>query len=139
MTSHPILVNFDGSVGPTNPGEFACYAFTVIEDDGTYIENGICENDHKTNNVAEYTAVIKAMQYCIDNHGDKKIMIRGDSNLIIKQIKNEFKCKQPHLQKLLKEAQDLAAQLNVEFEWVPREQNKLADKYSKYQNIKGIE
>jgi ribonuclease HI len=135
ITLPDILVNFDGSVGPSNPGEFACFAFTVSDSKNTYVENGICDSEYKTNNVAEYTAVIKALEYCIEHHKDKKIIVRGDSNLIIKQIKGLFKCKKPHLQELLDKAIALSKELDVEFKWIPREENKLADKYSKYQNI----
>lgn len=134
----PVVVNFDGSAGPTNPGKYACYAFVVKDPnmENEFAENGPTPNCFpKTNNVAEYYAIVSALRYCLANYKEREIIVIGDSALCIKQINGEFRCKKPHLQELLNMVKDLKAKLNVSFKWVPRDLNKVADGLSKYQNV----
>lgn len=89
-----------------------------------------------TNNVAEYTAVIKALEYLID----KKITTNQltfvlDSELVVKQIKGLYKVKLPHLQelnqkikKLISEIQSINQSIKISFDHVLREKNKDADR-----------
>ena len=54
-----------------------------------------------TNNVAEYTAVIKALEYLVDQKiQSPQIDFILDSELVVKQIRGLYKIKQPHLQDL---------------------------------------
>ncbi len=84
-----------------------------------------------TNNVAEYTALIKALQYLRENKiSAHKISFFLDSQLIVKQIKGEYKIKQPHLITLNIKAHILIDQLKpsqLYFSYIPRNQNKIAD------------
>ena len=84
-----------------------------------------------TNNVAEYTAPIKALEYLVKNNIQaKQINFYLDSELVVKQIKGEYKVKQPHLQTLALQVHQLFRQLKfsqINFHYIPREQNKLAD------------
>ena len=104
---------------------------------GVYIElpDGGIEELHgalgiATNNVAEYNGLLAALTWAIQ-HGHRKVCIRADSELLVKQMRGEYKVKNPGLQPLVARARLLAAQLDdVTFTHVRREQNKDADRLS---------
>ena len=87
----------------------------------------------KTNNEAEYLALLEALQIASDKWaaGDGRIpdekgpiLIRSDSQLIVNQMKGSYKVKEPHLKPLWERACGLIATLGlVKLEWVPREKN----------------
>jgi hypothetical protein len=81
-----------------------------------------------TNNVAEYRALITALQEA-KKLGAKKLVIRGDSELIVKQMRGEYRVKNPDLKDLYDEAQFLFHQFDeARLEHNLRDKNKLADK-----------
>ena len=81
-----------------------------------------------TNNVAEYRALIIAMEEA-KKLGAKKILIRGDSELIIKQMRGEYRVKHPDMKVLYERAQDLIRQFDdARIEHNLRHKNELADK-----------
>jgi probable phosphoglycerate mutase len=83
-----------------------------------------------TNNVAEYNGLLAALQWAID-HGHRTVRIKADSELLVKQMRGEYKVKHPGLQPLVARARLLVAQLDdVTFQHVRREQNKDADRLS---------
>lgn len=83
-----------------------------------------------TNNVAEYMAVLTALQEA-KKMNEKNIVLRADSQLLIKQLRGEYKVKAKHLRQLYGAVIVLARELDVKFEWVEREKNKLADGLSR--------
>jgi ribonuclease HI len=81
-----------------------------------------------TNNVAEYRALITAMQEAL-KLGAKKVIIRGDSELIIKQMRGEYRVKHPDMKMLYDEAQALLGEFREHrIEHNLRHKNELADK-----------
>ena len=83
-----------------------------------------------TNNVAEYNGLLAALQWAVD-HGHARVHIRADSELLVKQMRGEYKVKNPGLQPLYVRARLLVASLDeVVFEHVRRELNKEADRLS---------
>ncbi|HEY7086433.1 MAG TPA: ribonuclease HI family protein [Tepidisphaeraceae bacterium] len=81
-----------------------------------------------TNNVAEYRALICALEKAREL-GAKRIQIRGDSELIVKQMRGEYRVKNPDLRQLYDEAQSLASDFaEVKYDHNLRDKNKLADK-----------
>ena len=81
-----------------------------------------------TNNVAEYRALITAMQEA-KKLGARKILIRGDSELIVRQMTGVYKVKHPDMKVLYEEAQDLLHEFDAaKFEHNLRDKNELADK-----------
>ena len=83
-----------------------------------------------TNNVAEYNGLLAALGWAID-HGHTELHIRADSELLVKQMRGEYKVKHPGLQPLYVRARLLVMELsNVTFEHVRRERNKDADRLS---------
>jgi len=81
-----------------------------------------------TNNVAEYRALITAMEKAREL-GARNIVIRGDSELIIKQMRGEYRVKHPDMKELYDEAQSLVSDFDsVKIEHNLRHKNELADK-----------
>lgn len=130
-----IEVNFDGLCQPFNPGGIACYAFIIIKEDEQLSQYGLAAEPfsvNSTNNVAEYTGVLKALEWLIKNNDiNENILVRGDSKLVIFQIKGRYKVKAERIMHLYDQSMNLISKFkNIGFEWVPREQNKEADALS---------
>lgn len=83
-----------------------------------------------TNNIAEYTAVLRALKFAKEMN-EREVEIRSDSELLIRQMKGEYKTKMPHLKELKKKIDELGKEINVNFKWVPRDENEIADFLSK--------
>lgn len=150
MQTKRIEVYFDGLCRPYNPGGIACYGF-VIKKYITYTTNNLSNegqtihseyglaaepytNDAGSNNVAEYTGIIKALEWMLLNKiGEDKemIIVRGDSQLVVNQIKGKWKVRAPRIVPLHQKVMSLISKFKViDIEWVSREQNKEADRLS---------
>jgi ribonuclease HI len=80
-----------------------------------------------TNNVAEYEALLLGLELCKDR-GVKCLCIRGDSDLVIQQLKNKFACKSERLKGYRNAILDVIDDLDaINLIAIPREQNSLAD------------
>ena len=113
----------------SNPGP-AGYGVHVVQPDGTVIAELYGGLGIATNNVAEYNGLLAALQWAVDN-GHTEIQIKADSELLVKQMRGEYKVKHPGLQPLYVRARLLVMQLDrVVFEHVRREFNKEADRLS---------
>jgi ribonuclease HI len=123
---------FDGLCDP-NPGGVATYGF-VVKRNGKKVHEGrglACppKTAQATNNVAEYTGAIKALEYLADKKETGPVILRGDSDLVIKQVRGEYKVKSPLLAPLYRRIGELAARFpSLTFEWIPRERNSEADR-----------
>jgi ribonuclease HI len=81
----------------------------------------------RTNNYAEYSALLQALQYTLQ-HGYRKIRVYSDSELLVRQILGQYRVKNPVLQELYREAKALIQRLDAfKIQHIPREQNQLAD------------
>lgn len=130
-----IEVYFDGLCQPVNPGGIACYAF-VIRRDGRSIHSdyGIAAEPFSkdaTNNVAEYMALAKALEWLIANglNNSGRVEVKSDSQLVVKQLRGEYKIKSQRIIPLYRQVLLLQSRFpdGVEIRWVPREENKEAD------------
>src|SRR6476660_1187777 len=97
-----LTLEFDGG-SRGNPGP-AGVGVVVRAADGTALVTLGRFIGRATNNVAEYKALITALQEA-QKLGAKKIVIRGDSELIIKQMRGEYRVKNPDLKDLYDQAQ----------------------------------
>jgi len=121
-----ITLEFDGG-SRGNPGP-AGVGVVVRAADGTTLVTLGRYVGRATNNVAEYKALITALEEA-RKLGARKIRIRGDSELIVKQMKGEYRVKNPDLQELYREARHLICQFDhATIEHTFREKNTLADK-----------
>ena len=81
-----------------------------------------------TNNVAEYTAVIRGLERAIEL-GATDVLLRSDSQLLINQLTGRYRVKTPHLQPLHRRVRELGARFEaIEYEHVRRERNTEADR-----------
>jgi ribonuclease HI len=119
------VANIDGG-SRGNPGP-AGYGVHIEREDGTIVD--LKESlALATNNVAEYNALLAALRWAIE-HSVSALHIRSDSELLVKQMKGEYRVKNPGLQPLYEEAKSLVRQIGrVKFEHVRREFNKDADR-----------
>jgi acyl dehydratase/ribonuclease HI len=117
--------NIDGAARG-NPGP-AAYGVVVRQPDGTTHESLGKYIGRATNNVAEYYALIAALDYAAAS-GIKRLRVYSDSQLIVNQIKGIYKVKHPDLRPLHERAKKQAATLETfAIQYVPREQNRDAD------------
>jgi len=129
-----IEVYFDGLCQPINPGGIACYAFLVKKEGMTiHSEYGISGepfSEDSTNNVAEYTALTKALQWLLANKFESmKIEIRTDSQLIANQLAGHYRVKARRILSLYTEILNLKSKFqDLEIRWIPRENNREADR-----------
>lgn len=126
-------LNFDGSCEPTNPGGRMTAAWILVTDQG---ERSGCEttarNPSNTNNVAEWQALEAGIKAAIEQTAMSKcdrLLIRGDSQLVIKQLTGEWGSKKEHLTRLRDAVRKLLWDSGIPWdaEWVPREKNEKAD------------
>ena len=125
MTSIKIFTD-GGSRG--NPGPSACAYVALVDktktkEEGKYL--GVT-----TNNVAEYSAVIIALDWLIKNDLDyDKIIFYIDSQLLVRQINGQYKVKDQKLKNLHNLILNRLNKINCEIEFVhvKREENKWAD------------
>ncbi|HEY1198986.1 MAG TPA: ribonuclease HI [Thermoplasmata archaeon] len=133
--STPVRVHFDGSCQPPGGGGVAGWGF-VIEGPGLRFEEcGLATrpySPHSTNNVAEYVGAIRALEQLRSIGYSDEVVVEGDSQLVVRQMNGEYEVRAEHL----KAYHDRLGQLvrsfrKVEFRWVPREENTVADALSK--------
>lgn len=112
-----------------NPGP-AGYGVSIQSADGTILDELHGALGIATNNVAEYNGLLAALQWAID-HDARRVHIRADSELLVKQMRGEYRVKNSGLQPLYVRARLLVAELDdVRFEHVRRELNTEADRLS---------
>ena len=110
-----------------NPGP-AGYGVRIEDEMGELITefNGFLGS--ATNNVAEYNGLLAALRYARE-HGHRKVRIKSDSELLVKQMRGQYRVKNAGLQPLYEEAVRLTRKIGrVTFEHVRREFNKDADR-----------
>jgi ribonuclease HI len=123
-----ITAYFDGGAR-SNPGP-AGYGVYIVDDLGNVLAELHGSLGIATNNIAEYRGLIAALQWAVDNNVTE-ITVKGDSLLIVEQMRGNYKVKNEGLKPLHMQARMLVMQIgNVKFAHVPRDQNKDADRLS---------
>jgi ribonuclease HI len=123
-----ITAYFDGGARG-NPGPAGWGAY-IVDDMGTVLSEQHGSLGTATNNVAEYHGLIAALQWAVE-HDVQQLIVKGDSQLIIEQMRGNYKVKHEGLKPLYLQARMLVMQIgDVRFEHVRREQNKEADRLS---------
>ncbi len=138
-----ITVYFDGLCYPKNPCGVAAFGYLVLRN-GQVVHKGfraVGEGRGMTNNVAEYEGLMAAAQWIADEGIEEKIVIKGDSQLVIKQMNGEWKVNSATSKKYVPKIKKLLEGKDVSFVWVPREENAEADglsrlAYERYQSQK---
>ena len=129
---------FDGSCEP-NPDGVATWGYVYVTSEGAKMKDCdvIGEGEGMTNNVAEWTALLKGLEAFSSAfvRGDRFI-IRGDSNLVINQAKGEWAVRAQNLLPMAKTVQRIVSDLqgsgvDVAFQWIARENNTEADELAR--------
>lgn len=118
---------FDGA-SRGNPGEAGAGAL-LIDNDGVVVWEASRYLGKRTNNEAEYSALLLLLSAARER-GVRELKVYGDSKLVVCQVSRQWKINLPHLRALAKEAWELSEGMNLQLQWIPREQNKKADALS---------
>ena len=123
-----VVVQFDGACfgnpGPMGIGVVVVMGGKRAKEISEHIGTG-------TNNIAEYSAAIRGMKEAKKLRA-AEVEMEGDSELIIRQMKGEYKVRNEKLQQLHAEIRELEKGFSsVKYKWIPREQNTIADELSK--------
>jgi probable phosphoglycerate mutase len=110
-----------------NPGP-AAYGYVLEADDGTVLAAHGEKIGIATNNVAEYSALIAGLEKALEL-GVPDVTVVSDSELMVKQMRGEYRVKNEALRELSLEAARLAQRIgDVRYTAVRREHNELADR-----------
>ena len=110
-----------------NPGP-AAYAFVLEAEDGTVLDARGEAIGVATNNVAEYSALVAGLGRAVEA-GVRELEVRSDSELMVKQMRGEYRVKNRDLQSLFLDASRAAREIGrVTYTHVRREHNELADR-----------
>jgi ribonuclease HI len=125
-TTHDMLtLHFDGA-SQGNPGP-AGIGVVIRDADGTALAEIGEYIGNATNNVAEYRALIRALEEA-QSLGGRRLTIKADSELVVRQLSGRYAVKSPHLKPLFDRARELLRQFeHVRVTHVRRAENSLAD------------
>ena len=125
LPKHIIIYTDGGSRGNPGPAATGVAVYNQEQEElhswGNYL-------GEQTNNFAEYTAVIEALDWAQHQNTISHIDFFCDSKLVVEQLNRNWKVKEPTIQTLFLKAWNLMQSFEqVTFNYVPREQNKRAD------------
>ena len=122
-------IHFDGGGQSPGPVTAAC---TVALSDGSF-DQDVTRFDQGTHNTAEWHALILGLRMAL-KHGERHVVVKGDSMLVVKQINREWKTKNAALQALRAQAEELLALFETwRVEWIPRKENRRTDELGRAQ------
>jgi ribonuclease HI len=117
--------NIDGA-SRNNPGP-ASYGVVIRDPRGEIVARLKKYIGRMTNNVAEYYALIAALDYA-QSHGIRALRVESDSELLVKQMRGQYKVKNADLRPLFERARKMSQALeSFRIDHVYREQNREAD------------
>ena len=121
-----LIIEADGG-SRGNPGISGAGAVVIDAESGKVVREISEAVGIATNNVAEYTALVLALEAAFAIDPSATVLVRMDSKLVVEQMAGRWKIKHPDMIALGSKVQKLIAGKEVEFLWIPREQNALAD------------
>ena len=122
-----LIVEADGG-SRGNPGPAAYGAIVRDADAGTVLYEEGAAIGVTTNNVAEYEGLLAGLRAARDIDPDATVEARLDSKLIVEQMSGRWKIKHENMRRLALEVRETFPASAVSYTWVPREQNKDADR-----------
>lgn len=123
-----VVLAFADGASRGNPGRAGCGALLLDAATGKVLASAAqFLGERETNNAAEYRGLLLALQLA-RQHEAARVRVHMDSQLVVRQMRGEYRVKNAKLRLLFDDCQRAARELElVEFEHVPREQNALAD------------
>ena len=125
--SNSYLIRFDGG-SRGNPG-IAGAGYVIYKPNNTLHLNGACfVGKCETNNVAEYTGLLRALEaICLDDT-ISDLRIEGDSLLVINQLSGKWQVKAENLIPLYNSVLQILQKFNYTLKHIPRQDNSEADR-----------
>jgi formyltetrahydrofolate-dependent phosphoribosylglycinamide formyltransferase len=121
------IIAYTDGASRGNPGPAAA-GFVLTDQKGAHLLTKAFFIGKATNNIAEYTALIKALE-AAKKTAAKQITVFSDSELLVKQINGQYKVKSDQIRPLFQKALDLIGEFeNCKIQHITREKNKQADK-----------
>ena len=131
-----LIAHVDGGARG-NPGP-AGYGVVITDQTGRKVASLSEYLGHQTNNYAEYNGLLAALDYAIQ-HGPRALKVVGDSELLVKQIRGDYKVKSPTLLELYQRARKMIGQLEwFSIQHVLRGGNQEADRLANLAMDKGM-
>ncbi|MBA7562509.1 Bifunctional protein [subsurface metagenome] len=125
MKVKKVVIYTDGA-SQGNPGRAAVGA-TIKDEQGRLVTSISRKIGRATNNQAEYTAVIAALEMAI-GLGAEEVELNSDSQLVVRQIRGQYRVKKTTLKPLYHQVKQLQGLLHTfTVNYIPREQNREAD------------
>jgi len=125
-TTNDIIAYIDGA-SRGNPGPAAA-GFTLADSAGTQLQAKAFFLGQATNNIAEYTSFVKALE-AAKQIGAEQLMVFSDSELLVRQINGQYKVKSEQIRPLFRQAVNLLGEFKTwKVRHIAREKNKEADK-----------
>lgn len=109
-----------------NPGP-AAYGTVVRDETGAIVVEAAGYLGITTNNVAEYTGLLRGLELVAQKDPDASVHARLDSKLVVEQMSGRWKIKNAPLRELADKARRTLPANQVSYEWIPRLQNSAAD------------
>ncbi|WP_331461514.1 reverse transcriptase-like protein [Arthrobacter sp. zg-Y40] len=124
-----LIVEADGG-SRGNPGIAGYGALVRDPDTGRILAEKAEYVGRVSNNVAEYSGLIAALELAHGIDPDCWILAKMDSKLVVEQMSGRWKIKHADMQKLAAKARSIVNPQRVKYQWIPRELNKDADRLS---------
>lgn len=119
-----LIMHFDGSCNSNTKGRTG---IGVVLRNQELLKEISESTGTGTNNTAEYEALIRGMEEA-RTLGADELEAYGDSQLIIKQVRGEYRVKKQHLRELRDRVIKISTRFKkIEFHWIPREENEEAN------------
>jgi len=124
--SNLVIIEADGG-SRGNPGSAGSGAILIDGVTGAVLGEIALYIGVATNNVAEYRAVLAAIELANEIALGSRLLVRMDSKLVVEQMSGRWKIKHDSMSELSVLVAKAIGNRQVDFEWIPREQNTRAD------------
>lgn len=124
-----LIVEADGG-SRGNPGHAGYGALVRDPDTGAILAEKAEYIGKASNNVAEYSGLLAALEMAHEIDPDCWILAKMDSKLVVEQMSGRWKIKHEDMQRLAAKARAIVNPRRVKYQWIPREINKDADRLS---------
>ncbi|MCC3772268.1 reverse transcriptase-like protein, partial [Streptomyces sp. UNOC14_S4] len=125
--AHRFVVEADGG-SRGNPGPAGYGAVVLDPATGEALAETAEYIGTATNNVAEYKGLIAGLKAAKELDPEAAVLVRMDSKLVVEQMSGRWKVKHPDMKPLAAEAGRIFPPGRVDYQWIPRERNKHADR-----------
>lgn len=122
-----LIVEADGA-SRGNPGEASYGALVRDADTGELLAELAEALGTATNNVAEYRGLIAGLGAAAAIDPGAQVKVRMDSKLVVEQMSGRWQVKHPDMRPLAERARSILAPEQVTYQWIPRSENKHADR-----------